>query len=149
MEYGTKDYDRFSDAVQQRTRDDRGTLAFWRRDEARRTGDTPAEDCSFECRVRRRVHARAIELFEHVFPDPIRRDLAGSRPQYFATTRFLEIVQLGIFHAALRRFSRAEPGAPSGRDRWHVACRHERRKRSGSRRFFGPASAFSGYLADR
>ena len=45
--------------------------------------------------------ARPIELLQHVFPDPIRRDLAGSRPEYFAATRFLEIVQIGIFHAAL------------------------------------------------
>ena len=121
---------------------------FERRDEARRSGDTPAEHCSFDGRVRRRVHARAIELFEHVFPNPIRRDLAGSRSEYFATTRFLEIVQVGIFDATLRRFSRTEPGTPGGRDRWHIARRHERRKRSSGRWFFGAASAFSGYLAD-
>ena len=69
--------------------------------QARRSGDSPAEYCSFDGRVRRRLHARAIELFKHVFPDPIRCDLAGSRPEYFAATRFLEIVQVGIFHAAL------------------------------------------------
>ena len=101
LEYGTKDHNRFRDAVQQGFGNDRGALAFWRRDEARRSGDTPAEHRSFDGRVRRRLHARPIELFQHVFPDPIRRDLAGSRAEYFATTRFLEIVQVGIFHAAL------------------------------------------------
>src|SRR4029453_17384062 len=101
MEYGTKDYDRFRYAVQQRTGNDRGALAVWRRDEARRSGHTPAEYCSFNGRVRRRLHAGSIWLFEHVFPDPIRRDLAGSGAKYFATTRFFEIVQVGLFPAAL------------------------------------------------
>src|SRR6266542_4392240 len=113
LEYGSEDHDRFRDAVQQGFGNDRGALAFWRRDEARRSGDTPAEHCSFDGRVRRRIHARAIELFEHVFPNSIRRDLAGSRPEHFAATRFLKIVQVGIFSAALRRFSCTEPRAPS------------------------------------
>jgi len=47
--------------------------------------------------VRRRLHARPIKLFRHVFPDPIRRDLAGSRAEYPATTRFLELSRLEFF----------------------------------------------------
>ncbi len=42
-----------------------------------------------------------LSYSRHVFPNPIRRDLARSCPEYFAAARFLEIVQIGIFHAAL------------------------------------------------
>src|SRR4029077_2394290 len=101
LEYGTEDHNRLRDAVQQRLGDDRSALAFRRRDEARRSRHPSAEHRSFNGRVHGRFHAGAIELFRYVLPDSIRRDLAGSRPKHAATTRFLEIIEVGIFHSAI------------------------------------------------
>ena len=147
LEYGTEDHHRFRDVVQQGPGDDRGALAFWRGDEARRGRHSSAKHRPFDGRVHRRFHARAIELFEHVFPDSIRRDLAGSRPELVAAARFFEVVEVGIFHSALRRFSGIESGAPRGRDRRHIAGGDECRQRNRGRGVFRSQSAVSGNLA--
>ena len=127
LEYGTEDHHRFRDIVQQRPGDDRGALAFWRRDEACRGCRSPTKHRSFDGRIHRWFHARAIKLFGYVLSDSIRRDLAGSCRELVATSRFLEVVEVGIFHSALRRFSGIESGTPGGRDRRHIAGGNERR----------------------
>ena len=101
LEHGTEDHHRFRDIVQQGPGNDRGALAFWRGDEACRGRHPSAKHRPFDGRVHGRFHARAIKLFEHVLPDSIRRDLAGSCPELVATPRFLEGVEVGIFHSAL------------------------------------------------
>ena len=101
LEHGTEDHHRFRDVVQQGPGDDRGALAFWRGDEARRGRHPSAKHRPFNGRVHRRFHARAIKLFEHVLPDSIRRDLAGSGPELVAAARFFEAIEVGIFHSAL------------------------------------------------
>src|SRR5439155_1343005 len=108
---------------------DRGPLAFWRRDGPRRGRHSSAEHCPFNGRVRRRLDAGAVELFQHAFPDSICGNLARPRPEHFAAARFFEIVEVGIFHAALRRLSRDESRAACGRDRWHITRRDECRER--------------------
>ena len=148
LEHGTEDHHRFRDIVQQGPGDDRGALAFWRGDEARRGRHPSAKHRSFNGRVHRRFHARAIKLFEHVLSDSIRRDLAGSRPELVAAARFFEAVEVGIFHSALRRLSGIESGAPRGRDRRHIAGGDECRQRNRSRGVFRSQSAVSGNLGD-
>ena len=121
LEHGTEDHHRFRDIVQQGPGNDRGALAFWRGDEPCRGSHPSAKHRSFNGRVHGRFHPRATKLFEHVLPDSIRRDLAGSCPELVATPRFLQGVEVGIFHSALRRLSGIESGAPRGRDRRHIA----------------------------
>src|SRR5215831_8156608 len=111
LEYGTEDHNRFRYVVQQRPGDDRGALAFWRGDQACRGRYSSSKHCPFDGRVHRWFHASAIKLFEHVLPDSIRRDLAGSGSQLVAATRFFEAIEVGIFHSALRRLSGIESGA--------------------------------------
>src|SRR5439155_19853089 len=103
---------------------------------------------AFNARVRRRLDTRAVELSGHVLPDSIRGDFAGSRPEQVAAPRFFEIVQVGILHAALRRFSGTESGTPSSRNSRHLTWRAERSQRSGSRSIFRSKSEFSEHLAD-
>ena len=94
LEHGTEDHDRFGHVVQQGAGDDRGALAVWRRNGAGRSRDSSAEHCPFDGRIRGRLGARTTELFEHVLPDSIRRDLARSRPELVATARFFELVEV-------------------------------------------------------
>ncbi len=125
LEHGTEDHHRFRDIVQQRPGDDRGALAFWRGDEARRGRHPSAKHRSFDGRVHGRFHPRTIELFQHVLPDSIRRDLAGSRPELVAAARFFEAVEVGVFHSALRRFSGIESRGQRRRDWRHTASGNE------------------------
>src|SRR5207244_792918 len=96
LEHGPKDHDRFGDTFQQRARDDRGALALRGGNEARGSGDSSAEHRAFDGRVRGRLDSRAIELLGHVFPDSVRRYLAGARAKYIAAARFSKIEQVGI-----------------------------------------------------
>src|SRR5262249_47444499 len=122
---------------------------FWRGDAAYRGGHPSAKHRPFDGRVHRWFHARAIELFEHVLPDSIRRDLAGSRPELVAAARFFEAVEVTILHSALRRLSGIKSGAPRGRDWRHIAGGDERRQRNRRRGVFGSTSLFSGNLGNR
>src|SRR5581483_3940907 len=121
---------------------------FWCRDGTRRSSDPPAKHRAFHGGVRRWLDARTVELFQYVFPDSIRRDLAGSRAEYLAPALFFEAVQVGILHSALLRLSSAKPCTPGGRNRRDVASRHERRKRNSGGRFSRAEGALSTYLAD-
>ena len=109
-------------------RNDRGALAFWRGNEARRSRDSSAEHCAFDGGIRRRLGPRAVVAFQHVLSDSVRRDVAGPGAEHFAAARFRKIVEARVRRAALRRFSRAQSRAARRRNGRHSPCCFERRQ---------------------